>query len=62
MKSSANRFARWREARRARAQRRLEARMHRATSSHNMDRLRAEGRMADDDRRRAFFSGGGFGL
>ena len=62
MKPIADRVARWREARRARAQRRLEARMHRVTSSPNMDRLRAEGRLADDDRRRAYFSGGGCGL
>ncbi len=62
MKPKRNRVARWREARRAAAQRRREARMYPRASSANMGRLNAEARMAADDRRQAIGSTfGGFG-
>jgi hypothetical protein len=57
MKLKRDRIARWRESRRARAQRRREARMNPAKSGL-MDRLDAEARAANDDRRGQWFSGG----
>jgi hypothetical protein len=61
MKPNSYPVARWREARRAGAQRRREARLYPRASSANMNRLRAEAGMAADDRHRAFgtvFGGG----
>lgn len=55
MKPDGRFLARWREARRARAQRRRESRHHAATSA-NMDRLSAETRIAANDRHRAYGS------
>lgn len=57
MKPKRKPVARWREARRARAQRRREARMN-PTTSASMDRLNAEARNANDDRRGQWFYGG----
>jgi len=53
MKPDRQFLARWREARRARAQRRRESRHHAATSA-NTDRLSAEARIAANDRHRAY--------
>ena len=53
MKPDRQFLARWREARRARAQRRRESRYHAATSA-NMDRLSGEARIAANDRHRAY--------
>ena len=60
MKPDRHCLTRWREARRARAQRRIESRHHRATTA-NADRLSAEAGLATNDRHRAFgtiFGGG----
>lgn len=54
MKPHRKPLARWREARRARAQRRREARMNPAAGSENMDRLDGEARIATNDRQRAY--------
>ena len=62
MKPKRNLIANWREARRAGAQRRREARLYPRAASANMDRLSAEAGMAANDRRQSFGSifGGGF--
>lgn len=53
MKPDRQFLARWREARRARTQRRRELRHH-ADTSANMDRLSAEARIAANERHRAY--------